>query len=778
MILTIDNLDGAGTRDCTGSLCSDKPALIKRKLNQPSELHAELISASAQFVVPVSDARVVLARADGVKLFTGYLAEAPQYEYLGWNEHGPVYKYSIHGRSDEMLLDRAVLPPRTPFIARSAGNALKQLATDQLPGAFSTGAVQDLVTLPSFDIHPEHPFTWHAAHLALAARAAYRAHDGVLALAPVGAVQYAINESDPSFSPDALKLASPNKLLNDVTIIGAMEPQTHVKDYFLGDGLTTRFALSHKLFTRTQQTIVDEEYLGSALVPTRWGIADPASAISVAAGKLAVAGGTGVDGATLVTFAEQVELGGGLQLQHGEVTFIAANNGVIGGLYTGAVSIADCLAGFRITPSGAQSVIQPLINGALAGSTLTTVAGHRYRLTTRLYATEIFRQPQPYFSSSHPAGAGRGGASTPASVRIVLEVHDIDPSNPASMQALSTVLYDGIISTAPSYCTYALVNSAALQCSISFTRLLRIAEAEVRSAIPGQGYRTRLVGSVADGAECDITSSPNLDFFSQYVPVANEAIVARYRDRGRASARISDPASIGAHAVGGDTGVRSAIRDLHSPQPRMQAECELAAQALLDDSTQPAWSGSYEVWSDFLPGGAATDIWPGDSLAINVPSRNANCNCTVREVDISVQEPASDRSQYKLAFANDSAAPLAMQFQLPHAPEEIVLTASTAASGSEFIADLTLAEVTAVTSTTVSIDAGLAPPAGGGIEARTSNAEWGPAGDRNLLGRFTTQTFSVTRLTRLVTYYLRQYDASSPPKYSRYSTALHVDYPA
>ena len=49
---------------------------------------------------------------------------------------------------------------------------------------------------------------------------------------------------------------------------------------------------------------------------------------------------------------------------------------------------------------------------------------------------------------------------------------------------------------------------------------------------------------------------------------------------------------------------------------------------------------------------------------------------------------------------------------------------------------------------------------------------------RDLLGRFVTQTLSVTRLTRLVTYYLRQYDNSSPPKYSRYSTALHVDYPA
>src|SRR5579864_253292 len=133
MILTIDNIDGAGARDVTSSLSSDKPALIKRKLNQPSAFQAELIATSPAFVVPVSGARVVLARADGTKLFTGYLIEAPEYEYLGWNERGPVYKYLLRALSDEAVLDRTVLPPRTAFTNRTAGNALKQLATDQLP---------------------------------------------------------------------------------------------------------------------------------------------------------------------------------------------------------------------------------------------------------------------------------------------------------------------------------------------------------------------------------------------------------------------------------------------------------------------------------------------------------------------------------------------------------------------------------------------------------------------------------------------------------------------
>ena len=81
-----------------------------------------------------------------------------------------------------------------------------------------------------------------------------------------------------------------------------------------------------------------------------------------------------------------------------------------------------------------------------------------------------------------------------------------------------------------------------------------------------------------------------------------------------------------------------------------------------------------------------------------------------------------------------------------------------------------------VTSTTVSVDAGTAPGSGG-IEVRVHDFGWGAANDRNLLGRFTTRTFSLSRLARTQNYFLRLYDNSSPPRYSRYAAALHVDYP-
>ena len=99
------------------------------------------------------------------------------------------------------------------------------------------------------------------------------------------------------------------------------------------------------------------------------------------------------------------------------------------------------------------------------------------------------------------------------------------------------------------------------------------------------------------------------------------------------------------------------------------------------------------------------------------------------------------------------------------------------ASGNPATGVLVISWPAFVTSTTVSVDVGMPPPSGGGVEVRTNDFGWGQANDRNLLGRFSTQTFSLARLAKTQNYFLRLYDVSSPPKYSRYSAALHVDYP-
>src|SRR5581483_5329704 len=325
------------------------------------------------------------------------------------------------------------------------------------------------------------------------------------------------------------------------------------------------------------RTIVDEEYKGTSLDPTRWMVSDPGHVISVSGGKLQINGGTGVDGKTAMSFAEKVELGGACVMQHGNVVFSGASDGIIGGLYSAEITRARCLAGFRVTPSGNQSRIQAWINGIASGQIINTTAGHQYALTTRFYSTEIFRRRETFHSSVSPAGQGHGGDAIAADARVILELHDIDPNDPATLVAPAMVLYDGIIVSTPAFCTYALLNAASIKAVIAFTRLLKTVDAEGRSALPQQNYTTRLVGSLSEGAECLLTSDPALQFFPSYVPAAGETITVKYRGSGRARARVTDPTSMAAIAYGSDDGTRGAVLDLKNPAARTATDCENAA---------------------------------------------------------------------------------------------------------------------------------------------------------------------------------------------------------
>jgi len=258
----------------------------------------------------------------------------------------------------------------------------------------------------------------------------------------------------------------------------------------------------------------------------------------------------------------------------------------------------------------------------------------------------------------------------------------------------------------------------------------------------------------------------------------NTLIVASYRGTGRAVAEVLNTASVAALAHGADDGVRGTLITIKLPSARTQADCENAALAMLDDATAAAWKGSYETWSDFLPG-SADDLFPGDGLSVSVSSQNASFSATVRKVSIELHDPGNDRGLYTIEFANDLAEALALQVaeSTTTVPlQDLSARLMTSQVGSYYLANLTNAQITQISATTVQVDAGIVPT-NGGIEVRMHDFGWGSANDRNLLGRFSTQTFTVPRLARTQNYFLRLYDSSSPPRYSRYAAALHVDYP-
>lgn len=782
MNLLIDNLDGLGPQDYTVFVDSSKSPTLVRRLNRPTECKFGLVAGTGGLVVPATGGRVRLTLRNGNDLFTGYIIQTPTYQYVGRGEHGLVYRYEIDALSDAMLLDQKAPPPHPPFVARNAGSAFEQLTAEALPGWFDVSGVEAGDPIPYYSVNPAKKWTAAAAEIALSARCAYRDGNSKLFFAPLGANTYELAEDSATFSPGDLQLQGVNRLVNDLTILGPLEPSAHVKDYFVGDGVTTKFYLSTKPFTRSSQValnnriILDETYV--ELDPTHWTVIDPLGVMSVGNGQLQVAGGTGVDGQTLLDFIEKIEFGGATVMEHGDIVFNAASDGVIGGLYAGAVSIAGCLAGFRITPSGGDCNIRALVGGSVTGTVITTRAGHHYVFSTRLYPAEVYRTQQVFHSSLYPSGAARGGDAVACDVRVVLAVHDIDPMNPATPVAPAIVLYDGVVANAPGFCTYALINAASLQCSLAFTYIWLPVDALVRTTLPGGNAVTVLAGSLLDGAACQITTGTVLQFHPElkYIPAANELIEVSYRGQGHAMARVINSASIAAHLRGGDDGVRGSVREIGMPVPRTSADCETAALALLEDAGQ-GWTGEYQVWSQFLPGGAA-DIFPGDGLAVNVPSRMATFTGIVREMDIAIADIAGENSRYTLRFVDAGDPSLDFAFITALVKQTQVLKPIDVTQvGNVYLADLVDPEVTNVTSTTVTIDAGLTPVAGGGIEVRYSDVGWGVDNNRNLVGRFANSSFTLTRYARAQTYFLRSYDGSGPPKYSRYSAALHVDYP-
>ena len=217
MKFQIDNFDGAGLRDYTAAIDGVHLPEVVRKLNQPSELRVNLLASTPDFVVPAAGARVLLGLTNGQDVFTGYLTDAPAFEYLGWGGQGPMFRYSLMAKSDEVLLDQKRVPDIVPFVERSAGSALRQLTEDVMGSAIDLSAAQNLDNVAGYAGDPQKTWSQHAAELAVQARACYRLENGALSFAPLGANVYTLSESDANFSPPGLKLAVTNAVVNDVT---------------------------------------------------------------------------------------------------------------------------------------------------------------------------------------------------------------------------------------------------------------------------------------------------------------------------------------------------------------------------------------------------------------------------------------------------------------------------------------------------------------------------------------------------------------------------------
>jgi len=771
--VTIDNLDGNGALDYSAALCANGPLKIIRSLNAPSLCSGVLDVSDAALVAPARRGRVIVTAANGTVLFTGYLATEPEAVYAGAGLTGPVYRYAFSAVSDEWLLDKQPVPLSGTGLAQSGGQLLKTL-TNRVDGSlFSTAGVMNGLSAGVFE--PEQTESWsaNAGVVASATYAAYRVLDGTVGLQPAGTVTHTLSDGDGTLQVAALKTSSVKELANDVTISGAMEPTVYVTEMFAGDGTTTVFQLSAdpflpKKMANSAQFLTDS-FNESTLDTQIWQVTDPGSHLGLSAAGLTMTGGNGFDGQTTLTAIDAVELGGTLVIEAGDLQLGGASAGIVCGLYSGATQSANCFAGYNVRQSGGATVVVPFVNGAEVGTALTLLTGHTYTLRIRLHCVEMQRVLQAYYAMVDGAVQAFGGGVVPAPMSLVFEFQDLG----AASNTPATVLYDGSVASSPASCSFAAVNSVQLFGSMGYCRITQTGSAWVVSTLPSGVKMTRLIGVAGEGVDCKISTAGKVTFFAGRVPVAGEFVTVTYRIQQRAVARLADTASVAEEEAAGVPGTAQWLGKVLKPVARSSMDCESAALAVLSFSASraAAVAGTYKAVNP-------ADVWPGDVLATT--SGGETMSVIVRRVEIVNGMTSPETLTYSMAFANDWAEGLGLTLSEAIAADALLpqtALSSALPPGSNVLANLQQLQVVSATETALQVDAGTAPPAGGGFEVRRRDGDFGPGVDQDLVLRSPVRSFSIPREGQIEHYYVRMYDGSTPPVYSRSSSGVFTDLP-
>jgi hypothetical protein len=148
----------------------------------------------------------------------------------------------------------------------------------------------------------------------------------------------------------------------------------------------------------------------------------------------------------------------------------------------------------------------------------------------------------------------------------------------------------------------------------------------------------------------------------------------------------------------------------------------------------------------------------------------------VRRVDIVDGMTCPEMLTYRMAFANDWAEGLGLTLSEAIAADALLPAAALSSPGN-VLADLQQLQVVSATETVLQVDAGTAPPVGGGFEVRRRDGDFGPGVDQDLVLRSPVRSFSIPREGQVERYYVRMYDGSTPPVYSRFSSAVFTNLP-
>jgi hypothetical protein len=761
-------------QDYTTALDNARPLTIERKLNEPSNCQLLLsLPANGGLVMPLRNQSLAVTGDDGTYYFTGYIAVNPLPEYAGLAMEGPRYRIVIEAFSDEFLLDQILMPPIKSTAGESVGSLMTTLVTHTGTIRLSTVGLS-LGTSVSYFV-PEPGATWSksAGQVANMSRAAYRALNGALTVSSVPTVVHPLNEGDGSLNLAALKFTSSVKraLANDVTVCGENEPVAYVTEYFLGDGLTTHFFLAaNPYFPLSSRSIIIRELFNEPQInQSVWEVSGGSGYLLLGAGGLSMQGGNGIDGETQLEWIDPVEIGGTILMEAIGVTLSPGSTGILAGLFVGANKQAGCLAGFQATAqqgTGAVS-LQPLIQGNPAGTAYAINSSYQYTLRIRIHCAEIERELAIYRSFGDSGPITAGGQSNSAAGDIQIEIQQFVDG----VGGMPVTLYEGAIASLPTVCNVVAASSINLIGSIRAFNLMNLGSGWVISTPSGGNPYTRRIGTTAEAGECHLERTGVVVFYNGYAPQVGEQIAVSYRTVGRAVGRAVNAESQLALAQLGMPAEAAWIGSVTNPPARSSADCRNASLVI-----EQASSGVSAFWSGTYKGNRfsfAADVWPGDALLFNALSLNLSTQVVVRTVTVSYKASYPDLVEYAITFANDWAADLAIKTSAT-VPADTWLPALIAPTYLENLNSLT---VTSLAGSTVTVNANVTPPTGGGFEIRRRDFAFMAGEDPDLVMRSTLPNMTLSRETAADRFYIRMYDGSTPPNYSEFSTALFINLP-
>jgi len=761
-------------QDYTAALDAAHPLTIERKLNNPSICQLWLsLPATGSLVAPARNQYLEVIGDDATLYFTGYIAVSPLPEYAGMALEGPRYRIAIQAMSDEILLDQLLMPSSNGTTNVLAGSLMTALVTHTGSAALSTHGLSLGLQVNNFVSAAGASWSVDAGDVASIARASYRAVNGAITLRAIGDTIHTLNETDGSLSLANLSFSASIKraLANDATVCGDHEPVAYVTEYFSGDGVTAQFYLTEDpfIFPSSNTTMIREQFNKAQINQSLWSNAAGVGYLTLGSGGLVMDGGNGIDGETLLTWINPIEMGGTLLLEAVGVTLSPGSTGILAGLMVGLETQAGCIAGFQATAQQGTGTVmlQPLIQGVPAGTSYAINSANQYTIRTRVHCVECERSLTVYRSFGDSGAITYGGQSNMASGKIQMEIQEYVNG----IAGMPVTLYDGTIGSLPVTCQVVAASSIDLIGTMRGLNLTNLGSGWVVSTPPSGGPYTRRTGSLAESAECHIERSGKLVFYSGYVPVVGEQIAVSYRTVGRAVGRAVNTASQQALAQAGTPAVATWIGSVTKPAARSSADCRNAALAIEQaaSSVSALWSGTY-IGTKFS---FVTDVWPGDTLLLNAPSTNLNAQVVVRSVKVSYTASYPDLVEYKIQFANDWADDLAIQTSTT-VPADTWLPAAIAPT---FVANLSGLTVTTLNGSVVGINTNVLPPTGGGFEIRRRDFTFMAGEDPGLVMRSTVSNMTFARESANDRFYIRMYDGSTPPNYSEWSTALFINLP-